>query len=184
MSEEGLVSISHDVHVSGCDTDIWSDYVDSGSDETLLTELHGVSPDKSGDLVLGVGSWVDSESSFGSTIWNVDDGQLDTHKSSEGLNFVKIYFFGHSHTTLSWSSMVLMLASVGWDHFYFSVVSHERDVEFDAHIWFFDDVYHVIWDSRFFNRNIEVLGNHLEEIGFAVDEAERSEELLLGSTLF
>lgn len=97
------------VHVSVLDpghdllvgSHVGSKAVDSSTDKAFLDELHCVLAGNSLELTLGKLTGVDLDTTLCTTEWNIGDGELECHKGSKSLNFLKIDVVGVSCATLA-----------------------------------------------------------------------------------
>ena len=103
------VLLTLDVHVGVLDpghgllvgTHVWAEAVNLSTDEALLDELHGVLTGDSLDLGGGVLSWVNLDTSLGSTEGHVGDSELEGHEGGQSLDFLQIDVRRVASTTLN-----------------------------------------------------------------------------------
>lgn len=101
------IGLTLDVHVGVLDpghglfvgTHVGSEAINLGTDKALLDELHGVLTGDSLDLVLGVLSGVNFDSTFSTTEGHVGDGELECHQGGQGLDFLQIDVFRVTSST-------------------------------------------------------------------------------------
>jgi hypothetical protein len=77
---------------------------------------------KSFDFFWRIVSWVEADTTLGTTVWNTNSGTLEGHETSEGLDFMDVDVFGVSGSTLGGKFISFVLASVGGDDFDGSIV--------------------------------------------------------------
>lgn len=94
----GIFDPGHDLLVS---THVWSETVDSGTDETLLDKLHSVLAGHTFELGLGKFTRVYLDTTLATTEWNISDSEFEGHEGSESLNFLKIHMIGVTSTTFA-----------------------------------------------------------------------------------
>jgi hypothetical protein len=94
----GIFNPGHDLFVG---SHVGSETVDSGTDETLLDELHGVTTGYSLELTLGKLTGVDLDATLATTEWDVSDSELEGHEGSKSLDFLEIDVLRISCATLA-----------------------------------------------------------------------------------
>jgi hypothetical protein len=78
---------------------------------------------------LGVFLDINLNTSLSATKWNIGDCELESHQSSESLNFLEIDVGSITSTALDGKLVGGVLGSVACDGLEGSVVSSQRDVE-------------------------------------------------------
>lgn len=135
---------SHDLFIC---SKIRTETVDLWPNETLFSELHSVS---SGDLfnfTLRVVSWVDFDSTFGTTEWNISNSELESHEGCERHHFLKIDTSIVSCASLDWKFVMLVLGTVTSDVLNSSIVTTDGDGESDNVIASTDEFKIVLADT-------------------------------------
>lgn len=130
LGVELAVGVHNPGHLAGTGSNIGGGDVNTGSDEVLLAELHGVA---TGDLLQLGGSellGVELDTSLGTTEGNVDDSALEGHEGSQGLDLLEIDLIGETDTTLGGKAMTGVLGTVTLNDNMGVVV--ELDGELDA----------------------------------------------------
>ena len=102
------ISLTLDVHIGVLDpghdllvgSHVGSEAINLGTDKALFDELHGVFTSDSLNLGKRVLSWVNLDSTLGTTEGDIGDGKLEGHEGGEGLDFLKIDMIGVAGTTL------------------------------------------------------------------------------------
>merc|ERR1719453_1288481 len=113
---ESLVFVRHPGHFLLSSVHIWRGNIDRGSQKAVLAELLSKRASNSLKFILGVFFRVASDTGFCAAKWNVGNGALPGHESSESLDLVHVHVGGISHTALSGESMVRVLRSVAGEN--------------------------------------------------------------------
>jgi hypothetical protein len=113
------VLLSLDVHVGVFDpshnlfvgSHIWSEAVNSCSNETFLDKFHGVFSCYTFEFSLAEFTWINLDATLGSSEGNISKSQLESHEGSKSLNFLEIDVGRISGTTLDWKFVGGVLSS-------------------------------------------------------------------------
>lgn len=112
LGVELAVGVHDPGHLAGTGSNIGSGDIDTGSDEVLLAELHGVA---TGDLLQLSGGellGVELDTSLGTTEGNIDDSALEGHEGGQGLDLLKIDLIRETDTSLGGKAMAGVLGTV------------------------------------------------------------------------
>mmetsp|Transcript_2992 Transcript_2992/g.4626 ORF Transcript_2992/g.4626 Transcript_2992/m.4626 type:complete len:260 (-) Transcript_2992:277-1056(-) len=83
-----LVSVLDPGHHLLVSSHVRTEAINLGPDEALLDQLKGVSAGHALELGIGELSRVDSNTTLGATEGNIGNGELESHETSEGLDFL------------------------------------------------------------------------------------------------
>jgi hypothetical protein len=161
----GIFDPSHDLFIC---SKIGTETVDLWPNETLFGELHCVS---SGDLfnfTLRVVSWVDFDSTFSTTEWDISNSELEGHEGCERHHFLKIDTSIVSCASLDWKFVMLVLGTVASDVLNCAVVTTDGDGESDNVVAGTDEFKIVLADTGLGCGAVEEEFDLLEETGFFV----------------
>mmetsp|Transcript_2991 Transcript_2991/g.4622 ORF Transcript_2991/g.4622 Transcript_2991/m.4622 type:complete len:308 (-) Transcript_2991:66-989(-) len=162
-----LVSVLDPGHHLLVSSHVRTEAINLGPDEALLDQLKGVSAGHALELGIGELSRVDSNTTLGATEGNIGNGELESHETSEGLDFLEVDIEGVSGSTLHGQRVVRVLSSVAGDGLKLSVISNEGDVEPDNRVASFDQLVHVLGDGGVSGGTLQEELDLLQESGLS-----------------
>ena len=112
-----LVSIEDPCHFTRTGSVVGSRNVNTGANEVLFYQFGCVAPCDILELVNGVLTRIDTDSSLGASEWYVYQCTFIGHKSSQCHHFVLINRFSVADTALRWQPVVTVLHAIGFDNF-------------------------------------------------------------------
>lgn len=115
LGVELAVGVHDPGHLAGAGSDIGGGDIDTGSNEVLLAELHGVAAGDALELGRGELLGVELDASLGTTEGNIDDGALVGHEGSQGLDLLEIDLVRETNTSLAGKAMAGVLGTVTLD---------------------------------------------------------------------
>ncbi|KAF1757751.1 hypothetical protein GCK72_014207 [Caenorhabditis remanei] len=136
MSDGLSVCIGDPSHLTFSGSHIWCWHINSGAEESLLSEFDSDTTSDLFDLVVGVLFRINLDSSLGSSEWNVNNSALVCHESRQSLHFIFAHVKGITDSSLGWCSVLRMLRTPGLDNLELSVITTD---------WESDNKYLVDW---------------------------------------